>query len=654
MIEQDRIEKLRKLLPAYLSSKGIDTVRHFRCLCPEHEDVHPSMGYDGQRNKVHCFSCGFDGDIFDLVGKEHDIKGFVDQVKFIDNLVETQGICTTKKGDENMDHYVIPKADKRYATSTDAWDPSKPDLQEGIKNAAAQAHMTEYFHERGLSDKIIKKYQLGYIRPSPSYPFERFVIPTSTSGVQVRIVGEGVMHAGRYFVEGHDQFFMGMNLLNDVNRPIFIVEGAFDALSIEEVGGVAVALGGVKYFGLLRMLSLNYAKLRYPLLLALDNDSSGKETTIKLCSGLTKNGISHRVVDIVGKCKDPNEAFVADRKTFAKRVHQAEYDAAPHVKARDSYVENDAGKYARKLFNEKKGKDAVVCLSTGFHRLDEALGGGMYEGLICLGAITSLGKTTMALQIADAVVKQSRDVLFFSMEMSRRELISKSISRETLMSCLREEVAVENALTMREVMELTTETLNDLKGGILKSSLEFYADASKNRMYIYEGTAKMTMDAIHEQVSMHVERKGSNPVVIVDYLQILAPYTAHATDKQSVDQIVIELKRLSREYHIPIIAISSFNRSNYTGPVKMEAFKESGAIEYSADVLLGLQFVGTGQKDFDTMQAKCKNPREVELWILKNRSGMAGSCVTFDYYAKHNMFWEKEEPLPTKAAPREG
>jgi replicative DNA helicase len=134
---------------------------------------------------------------------------------------------------------------------------------------------------------------------------------------------------------------------------------------------------------------------------------------------------------------------------------------------------------------------------------------------------------------------------------------------------------------------------------------------------------------------------GKAPVVLVDYLQILAPHNEKATDKQNTDKAVLELKRISRDYKIPIIAISSFNRENYRMEVTMQAFKESGAIEYSSDVLLGLQLYGVGSTGFNVDEERKKNPREVELKILKNRNGKVGGEILFEYYPQFNYFIEK-------------
>ena len=129
-------------------------------------------------------------------------------------------------------------------------------------------------------------------------------------------------------------------------------------------------------------------------------------------------------------------------------------------------------------------------------------------------------------------------------------------------------------------------------------------------------------------------------LVIVDYLQLLAPNDPRSTDKQNMDKAVLELKRLSRDYKIPVVAISSLNRQSYSEPVNMTAFKESGAIEYSSDVLIGLQAKGAGGADFDIDEAKKKDPREIELKILKNRNGRTGDVLAFEYYPLFNLYRE--------------
>ena len=124
------------------------------------------------------------------------------------------------------------------------------------------------------------------------------------------------------------------------------------------------------------------------------------------------------------------------------------------------------------------------------------------------------------------------------------------------------------------------------------------------------------------------------------------PHSERGTDKTNTDYAILTLKRLSRDYKIPVIVISSFNRENYEKKVSMQAYKESGAIEYSTDVLIGLQLIGTGASDFDVDTAKSKNPREIEAVILKNRNGRTGGSIGYNFYAMFNYFSELVE-MPT-------
>ena len=88
----------------------------------------------------------------------------------------------------------------------------------------------------------------------------------------------------------------------------------------------------------------------------------------------------------------------------------------------------------------------------------------------------------------------------------------------------------------------------------------------------------------------------------------------------------------------------------------MQAFKESGAIEYSSDVLLGMQLKGMGTSDFDVNEAKRKDPREVELHFLKNRNGVMSKPILFNYYPAFNYYKEIEyiEPPVKEEKPQKG
>lgn len=260
-----------------------------------------------------------------------------------------------------------------------------------------------------------------------------------------------------------------------------------------------------------------------------------------------------------------------------------------------------------------------------------------------MGAISSLGKTTLITQIADQIAQSGTDVLIFSLEMARTEIMSKSISRHTLQSVLSTGGDIRNAKTARGI---TTgkkyERYSLTERELINNAIRSYGGYA-SRIYISEGIGDIGTAEIRTAVQRHISLTGNTPVVVIDYLQILAPADVRATDKQNTDKAVLELKRISRDFKLPILGISSFNRENYKNAVTMVSFKESGSIEYSCDVLIGLQLKGAGGTKFDANEAKRKNPREIELVILKNRNGRVGDTINYSYYPMFNYFKEEQE-----------
>ena len=247
------------------------------------------------------------------------------------------------------------------------------------------------------------------------------------------------------------------------------------------------------------------------------------------------------------------------------------------------------------------------------------------------------------------MAESDRDVIIFSLEMSRKELIDKSICRmmfadwiQGKSNLLSEESINYQTLNLGQISAPNSLNISGEKLAGLETKTSKYFQTIAKRTSIYESVGNVGVTEIAERVNKYVYYSGNKPLVIIDYLQLLAPIDPHFTDKQNTDKNVLELKRLSRELEIPIIAISSLNRANYNEPISMAAFKESGAIEYSSDVLLGLQLAGAGGKEFDVDMAKSQEPRQIELKILKNRRGKTGDSIKFEYYASRQFFRELE------------
>ncbi|WP_432721536.1 DnaB-like helicase C-terminal domain-containing protein [Staphylococcus shinii] len=351
----------------------------------------------------------------------------------------------------------------------------------------------------------------------------------------------------------------------------------------------------------------------------------------------------------------------------------AEEDFAPfiaerHTESTQEPTQDKIDKY--KQYNAKANIEALRGLieynaktppvSTGFPALDEVFDGGLYEGLYVIGAMSSLGKTTFIQQMADQIAQQGHDILFISLEMSRTDLMSKSISRETFLHTKQYKLDESNAKTSRGILDGSRYYKDDERGirgynmqekETIEAGIERYSEYAGN-IYIVEGGNGVTYENVQAKVKEHEKATGKTPVVIVDYLQLLEPTDVRATDKKNTDDAVKGLKKIVHDHHTPIFAISSVARNKYDQPLGMDAYKESGAIEYTSEVLLVLDFkeMVVDSKSCNVNFEKKKTPRDVTITILKNRTGQTGHRVDYKYYPAYNMFDEVGKFSPISSA----
>lgn len=356
---------------------------------------------------------------------------------------------------------------------------------------------------------------------------------------------------------------------------------------------------------------------------------------------------------VVSQAKDEVDAMDLTEKNF-NDLTPAQISVLDEEQQKELYSRTNASSYVQQFMDGVTASVDTPAIPTGFSAFDNILEGGLYEGLYFIGAISSLGKTTLVIQIADQIAQQGQDVILFSLEMARSEIMAKSISRITLTETIENGLPKAHAKTIRGITAGKRYLkYSDDEKRLITNSLKKYSAYADN-LYIHEGIGTIGADEIRQTVERHIQYTGNTPVVVIDYLQILAPEDKRASDKQNTDSAVLKLKRLSRDFKTPIIGISSFNRDNYKKPVSMASFKESGAIEYSSDVLIGLQFAKQRDVDehnktkknnepvlvVDADAEKAKDPRKIELKILKNRNGATGGSVDFDYHPKFNYFVE--------------
>ena len=631
--------------------------------------------------------CFTNADIIDIIGLENNLTDYSDKLQAAARAfsisIESYHRSTAQEDFTDVaENQKQPKNKQNtQAVLHNAQYTSQPETEEAdytdfFLQANNDLRKTDY--TRGLSRSVLNRFYVGFVeswrhpKAPKMEPSPRLIIPTSKSSYLARHASETDYINYRGEKENKSKVgkahIFNAEALTKATSPIFVVEGEIDAMSFYEVGAEAVGMGSMGYVKLF-LAEVEKHKPSQPLIIALDNEQEPEKQArvakrvAELREGLQQLDVSYYEINVAAPHKDANDYLIADKEAFRTAVNRAiaqveDAEAAALEEEREA-LRREAVAYSLQSFlKDIENSKKAAFIPTGFNRLDNLLDGGLYAGLYIVGAISSLGKTTFCLQIADQVAQAGRDVLIFSLEMARNELIAKSISRLTLIKDLAENASTAHAKTTRGIMTGTRyEDYSQTERELIQRSITSYAEYAKN-IYITEGIGNVGVAEIRDKVQKHIKLTGKAPVVVIDYLQIIAPADLHLTDKQATDKNVLELKRMSRDYSIPIIGISSFNRDNYTAPVNMASFKESGAVEYSSDVLIALQYDGMDYQEGEADKAREKRIREltkeavaaakagkaqrIQVKILKNRNGSKGDTL-LSFYPMFNYFTEEKD-----------
>ena len=264
---------------------------------------------------------------------------------------------------------------------------------------------------------------------------------------------------------------------------------------------------------------------------------------------------------------------------------------------------------------------------TGFENIDAVQ--FFTPGLYVIGATPAAGKTTFCWQLLEQLARKGESCIYCSYEMSRLELFSKSLARELFKR--NENTCLTAAQIRRGGWSVE---LDYAREDFLKSEIDLHVLELQDE----------TVDDLLTLLKSLCAKKKKAPVVCLDYLQIVP--TNRESTKLGIDDAVRKLKKFQRDTNTTFIVISSFNRTNYAQSVSFESFKESGNIEYTADVVWALQLnvlneikggelVSEVRRKID--EAKKRQSRQIQLKCLKNRQGTNFDCF-FEYHSAHDYF----------------
>ena len=366
----------------------------------------------------------------------------------------------------------------------------------------------------------------------------------------------------------------------------------------------------------------------------------GEKTIQKALSNFTPYVPPVRAAAVEAAARTAQPGKAAEMEQHTAQPQQQPQQPAAADNSVYSYIYGAMGKELEHFQTFKDRK-------TGYSNLDAIT--SLYPGLYVIGAISSLGKTTFTHQLGDQLASGGDHVLYFSLEQTRLEMVTKGISRTTARKTLFSGFnGAVSAIDIRRGQ--ITETVRE--------AAKEYAEAAKTESVIECGF-DTTIDTITGAVLQYIQQKQVKPVVIVDYLQIIRPTDPRQTTKDAVDTHVRALKKLQTENDLVIMVICSLNRQNYLTHVDFESFKESGGIEYTADVVWGLQLACMNDDLFSKEKsikekrervkaAKLAVPRKVQLVCLKNRYGRSSYDCGFNYYPQYDLFMPEDDFTPVE------
>ncbi len=309
---------------------------------------------------------------------------------------------------------------------------------------------------------------------------------------------------------------------------------------------------------------------------------------IKASAEITEHavGATEDIEDILGNVEQ--KVFAISKRSFSQKF----------ARLKDELQ----GAYARieKLHN---GEGALRGVPTGFQEIDDKLSGLQNSDLVVLGARPSLGKTSLALDIAKNAAKANVPVGIFSLEMSREQIVDRLIASEAQVP----------------LWELRTGKLrNDEDFELIQQAL---SDLSQLPIFI-EDTPSPSILQMRSMARRLQSEQGGLGLIVVDYLQLIQPRMQTDNLVQQVTEFSRGLKSMARELNVPVLALSQLSREvdkRDNKQPRLSDLRESGAIEQDADVVMFIYRKDHGQKN-----PLPEDQNMAEIIIAKHRNGPTG------------------------------
>ena len=264
----------------------------------------------------------------------------------------------------------------------------------------------------------------------------------------------------------------------------------------------------------------------------------------------------------------------------------------------------------------------VTGVPTGYTRIDQMTSGLQSGDLVIIAARPSMGKTALALNIAEHVaVDNGLPVAIFSMEMSSTQLAMRMLG----------------SIARVDQHKMRTGRLNDKEWGDLSDAM---AKLHETPLFIDEGGALTALEvrARARRLKRQYSKLG---LIVIDYLQLMAATGQGENRATEISEISRSLKAMAKELDVPVVALSQLNRAVDQRPDRrpvMSDLRESGAIEQDADVIMFIYREVVYKPDLPEDQRGL-----AEVIIGKQRNGPIGT-IKLTFLGQHTRFENYQDP----------
>jgi replicative DNA helicase len=265
----------------------------------------------------------------------------------------------------------------------------------------------------------------------------------------------------------------------------------------------------------------------------------------------------------------------------------------------------------------------ITGVPTGFRDLDKKLAGLHPANLVVIAARPSMGKSSLAINMAQHVAEQGEPVALFTLEMSREEVVQRILSS----------MASVDSHRLR-----TGQLTPEMWQRIARESSRLY-----EMPFFVDDSADLTVTAIRAKCRRLKRKHKRIGLVVVDYMQLMQGPARSDNRQQEIAEISRSLKNLARELEVPVVALSQLNRQleqRENKRPRLGDLRESGAIEQDADIVLFIY----RDEAYDQNNPETRGLAEVV--IAKHRAGATGT-VMMTFAAEFTRFrnFTREDPM---------